>query len=274
MSELNGDLSSFGVRRVLEFLADAGQTGELQVTSDDIEGRVLFQGGSVAYATTATGADTVAELDALLGRYQQDLSDHSLSDGDVSGEASLEAVLEDQLIEVVYRLTQVASGTFSFAATIDFSGPEEIHAITVDDLLALLDVRLDEWRKVRDVIPSSDAAYRLASRLPDGRSETTLDATTWALLAAVGGEGSVNRVADALNLYEFQTARTFADLVEDGLLEAVEATTPAADTGWAAGTELSLVQPVANPVTFSARDLSQDEMNDVIRDIGRGIYPS
>ena len=69
VSELTGDLAAFGTRPVLAFLAQTAKTGELRIASDDIDGRVLLQGGSVAYATTATGSDTVQELDSLLERH-------------------------------------------------------------------------------------------------------------------------------------------------------------------------------------------------------------
>ena len=70
MSDLSGNLASFGLRQVLRFLAEAAKTGELHVTSDDGEGRILLQAGSVAYATRATGPDTIQELDALLARFE------------------------------------------------------------------------------------------------------------------------------------------------------------------------------------------------------------
>ena len=69
MSDLNGNLASFGVRQVLELLSDSGKTGELQLSSGTVVGRALFHDGLIAYATTASGVDTVEELEALLERH-------------------------------------------------------------------------------------------------------------------------------------------------------------------------------------------------------------
>ena len=70
MSDLNGNLTAFSLREVLELLAAASKTGELRLRTDHGSGRILLADGQIAYATAATGADTVQELDRLLTRYQ------------------------------------------------------------------------------------------------------------------------------------------------------------------------------------------------------------
>ncbi len=301
MSDLAGNLGPFGLRQVLSFLADARVTGELRVLSGDVVGRVLFQDGSIGYATTATGEDTVQELDSLLERYREGGSAAPSSNGGETP-ASLEDVMSEQLTEVLFHLTQLESGSFSLDQSVDLSGAT-VESFLVDDLLHEVDIRVDEWQKIREVVPSNDAEYELAWHIPDGGAKVTLSASIWTLLAAIGGRASVTDVATALEIYEFHAARQIADLVEGGLLEpAGEAawdsgledaealdggaeprdpwdddTEPEAD--WSsdveaiAGPEMPRVEPASDPVTFSKQDLSREEMDEMIRNIGRGIFP-
>lgn len=305
MSDLTGNLGPFGLRHVLGFLAGAGVTGELRVLADGVDGRVLFQDGSVAYATTATGEGTLEELDSLLDRYQRGEFD-GLAPGDGETPASLEDVLREQLTEVLYYLTQFDSGSFGFTELPDRSGSPEDDTFFVDELLRQVDNRIEEWREIRRVVPSNDTDYQLVSHIPAGRPQVTVSAPMWTLLAAVGERASVTDVAAAMGMYEFHVARKIADLVEDGLLETSDGTgwnaeptsaVASADeaepgTGWhddagsqaedewqsdveaVVGSELPRVEPTTDAVTFSKGDLSREEMDEMIRNIGRGVFPS
>ena len=262
MADLAGDLGSFGLDRVLHLLADAGKDGELRLRSDGLDGRILLKDGRVAYATTASGSDTVEELDALLERYQSDVLPNDLT--------TLEEVLEEQLIEVAYLLTQLESGSFEFIGSTGPS-PDDVHTVAVADLLEMVDVRAEDWAAIQRVIPTNDEPYRLAPQLQT--ADVTLTRAQWAMLAATGAGKSVAEVAASLNLYEFHTAGAFADLLGDGLLE------PAGEPGYGSRAEESdepeipQLRPTDEAVTFSTEDLSSEEINEVIRNMGRGIFP-
>ncbi len=293
MSDLTGKLASFGVRQILGFLADTAKTGELSVRSERVEGRILFDAGSVVYATTATGADPVGELDALMERYRAGGYDRWAFGGDsAEPPATLQDVLTEQLTEVLYQIDLFEFGSFEFTQAADGPADEALQSFTVDHLLEQVDARAEAWRRIRAVIPSNDSLYQLVARLAEGRYEVTLPASQWTLLAALGGEASVSEVSATLDVYEFHAARKFAELVENGLLE------PSDGTGWdeeepaaqlwngddeaewdfdpnADGEpEIPRLEPTTDPVTFSKNDLTREEMDEVIRNIGKGIFPN
>lgn len=317
MSDLTGNLASFDLRQVLGFLAETAGTGELAVSADHAYGRILFQNGSVGYATTATGDDTVQELDALLERYQEGGFDASALNQDP---VTLEDVLREQLTEVLHSLIDLESGSFSFTGSPDPAGLEVIDVFNVEDLLRDVEVRTEEWRKIREVVPANDTVYQLVSAAPGHSGEVTLSAPMWALVATLGAGASVTDLADSLGVYEFHAALKVADLVEDGLLEPAggwvdaepqrdaepqqdaESSQPADDPAdewpsveesadnWAsldeptdewqsdlqalAEPEVPRIEPSTEPVTFSKQDLSREERDEMIRNIGRGIFPS
>jgi hypothetical protein len=325
MSDLTGDLASFDLRQVLGFLAETAATGELAVSADHAFGRVLFQNGSVGYATSATGDDTVQELDALLERYRTGGFDAPAMNQEP---ATLEDVLREQLTEVLHSLIPLESGSFAFTSSSDSSGQEVIDVFEVDQLLRDVDVRTEEWREIREVIPANGTLYQLVPSVPEHSSEVTLSAPLWALVAALGAGASVTDLADALDVNEFHAAVKVAGLVEEGLLEPADpwvdsepegdtelqqpADDAAADwpsveepadhgsTDWPsieepvdewesvdeptdewqadlealAEPEVPRIEPTTEPVTFSEQDLSREERDEMIRNMGRGIFPS
>ncbi|MGI9648820.1 MAG: DUF4388 domain-containing protein [Acidimicrobiia bacterium] len=269
MSDLSGNLAAFGLRRVLQLLRDAGTSGEMLVAGDEVKGRVLLREGRIAYATTASGSDTVAELDSLLRSYESEGADEGLR--------SLEDVLLEKLADVTHELIALPAGVFEVVeSSVDHD--EEVYSFPVDDVLELVDARIQEWNAIRELIPSDEAVLRLVSRLPDESSDVTFDAATWSLLAAIGGGASMAEVVTSLGTKQIPTARGLVGLIERGLIEvdtdpvdtAVE---PAVELMMEAEPELPRLEPAEDPVTFSSEDLSRDEIDDVIRNIGRGIFP-
>ncbi len=292
MSHLSGKLKTFSLRQILVLLADADTTGELQVASPTISGRIFFESGVVAYGTTRAGEDSLSELDRLLESYDED------------SPVGARPVIKEQLTEVLHGLTLAKSGTFDF----DEGTPGSIRSFdagvtfTVTDLLAAVDNRIEEWRRIREVIPSTSTPLGLASDLPAARPEVTLDASAWTMLSTVGGGASIVDVATKLEVSEFNAAEKLSQLVNEGLLAVAGEVEPAPSTD--SGPADSAIEPVepplelkkeqpsirrpelaekpstprvdpkVGPVAFSHEDLSREERNELIRNIGKGIYPS
>ena len=292
MSHLSGKLKTFSLRQILVLLADADTTGELQVASPTISGRIFFESGVVAYGTTRAGEDSLSELDRLLESYDED------------SPVGARPVIKEQLTEVLHGLTLAKSGTFDF----DEGTPGSIRSFdagvtfTVTDLLAAVDNRIEEWRRIREVIPSTSTPLGLASDLPAARPEVTLDASAWTMLSTVGGGASIVDVATKLEVSEFNAAEKLSQLVNEGLLAVAGEVEPAPSTD--SGPADSAIEPVepplelkkeqpsirrpelaeepstprvdpkVGPVAFSHKDLSREERNELVRNIGKGIYPS
>ena len=276
MADLSGKLSAFALPRMLELLRDEGTSGEMMVTGEDFRGRILVRDGRIAYATTASGSDTVAELDSLLRGYE--------AGGEDDGLRSLEDVLLEQLTDVIYDLAALESGAFEVEVSPTLED-EYVYSFAVDDVLGRVEARVEEWKRIREVIPSDDAVFRLASRLPGESDAVTFDAPTWRLLAAIGGGASISDVTASDDSKRIHTARAFADLVGRGLIEVssqpARVEPPATEIIKMedepevpeSQPDVPRLDPAEGAVTFAARDLNRDEIDDVIRNIGRGIFP-
>lgn len=320
MPDLSGHIASFGVRQTLELLGGAGKSGELRFQTGRGRARVLFHEGKIAYATSASGSDTVEELDRLLMRYQPDDSG-IVPDGNPD---TLEQALEEQVTEVLYEVTDWTDGSFEYHEK-PTDASVAVHVCTVDQALQRVDIRLAEWKAIRTQIPANDTVFSLAPLLPAGQTRATFDGLTWRLLALIGDGGSVDFIAGALEVSPFRAARMLADLIEAGFVErddeddgyretagshaqpvepepaswdeltspfeepaeseplamatleeeAAEQEGEATDEPAAAeGHSVLQVPPPPGPVTFSKQDLTEDEKNELIRNIGKGIFPA
>lgn len=311
MADLSGNLATYGVRAVLEFHAGTAKSGELRVSTESGSGRILLHDGRIAYATTASGADTVEELDRLLVRYQPGAS--ALPDGSPE---TLEEALEDQVTEVLSEVLGWKTGSFEFTENAASDGSAAVHLSSVEDALQRVDERMSEWVELRQLIPANDSVFALAPQLPAGKTKATFDGLTWRLVALIGDGGSVDFISGALDVSQYRAARLLADLIEAGFVRlddeehevrefasAGDTPTPADDQPSPEGVDepagdislldpsvaashdllddepdqqdpLPQLQPPTDAVTFSKSDLSEEEKNDLIRNMGKGIFPA
>ena len=89
--------------------------------------------------------------------------------------------------------------------------------ISTEQLLLNWSYRKQEWEKVRKVIPSSKAIFRLSPQT--GSDEMNIKADQWKVLALANGMKTVGEIAETLKWDEFRTSRVIYQLVQNGLLE-------------------------------------------------------
>lgn len=123
--------------------------------------------------------------------------------------------------EAVYALMGWLQGDFNFAA--GASAPEESVTTPTEQLLLEGARRVEEWRDIKEVIPSTDVVFRLS---PGGSSgAVSLQPEEWQVLAQVNGARDVAEIADELGQDEFAAAKVLYGLATAGLLEVMEKST-------------------------------------------------
>jgi hypothetical protein len=118
----------------------------------------------------------------------------------------------------VFDALRIEVGSFSFEGrdALDlWDGSEETS--DVEALLTGAELLVAEWREITAVIPSLSTYLRLAAELPD--TEVTIDAPTWAAIAAIAGGATAGQVADRLGLDELDGGRRLRTVVERGFAE-------------------------------------------------------
>src|SRR5205085_3926657 len=107
-------------------------------------------------------------------------------------------------------------GTFSFHS--DETTDERTVSLSAPQILEESATYSAEWERIRRVIPSSSAIYRLAAR---PSSEIQLRAEDWSVLTQLDGEKTVSDIAEISGLNELFTSKVICRLYELGLLELV-----------------------------------------------------
>ena len=97
------------------------------------------------------------------------------------------------------------------------SGPAE-------QLLLKWSYRKQEWGKIKEVIPSPNAIFRLS--LQQNPAEKNIRADQWNVLALANGMRTVSEIAEAVGWDEFKTSKMVYQLIETGLLERAEEQRP------------------------------------------------
>jgi hypothetical protein len=114
------------------------------------------------------------------------------------------------------------AGKCSFEA--DVIPSERTVPISTEQLLLNWSYRKQEWEKIRKVITSSSAIFRLS---PQTNSEDiNIKADQWKLLALTNGMRTVAEITEMLKWDEFRISRVLYQLIQSGLLEKGEAPRP------------------------------------------------
>lgn len=190
---LDGDLADFPAPEILRLLATSGATGRLTVGTDDAR-HVDLRGGLVVGAggpDRRTGAEDAHEA----------------------------------VVMTVLDLVLLGSAPFRFdAAAVDAEAEAEAdregaEGVEVSAVLSDVDERLDEWREIATVIPSTSVVARLAPSLPPGMGPVTLAEEEWAVVAALDGRRTLTDVVVATGTGAFDVCALVYRLARLGAVE-------------------------------------------------------
>ena len=131
---------------------------------------------------------------------------------------------------IVHAKTPNSSGEYGFFTIMgwkmgritfepDELPPERTIPIPSEQLLLNWSSKKMEWERIREIIPSNNAVFRLS--LQKNGENIHISADQWNVLALSNGVRNVSEVARALNLDEFKVIKAIYLLVQAGLMEQV-----------------------------------------------------
>ena len=99
----------------------------------------------------------------------------------------------------------------------DMVSKEKTIPISAEQLLLKWSYRKQEWGKIREVVPSPRAVFRLL--VQKNPVEKSIRADQWNVIALANGSRTVSEIAETTGWDEFKTSKTIYELVEAGLFE-------------------------------------------------------
>jgi hypothetical protein len=119
--------------------------------------------------------------------------------------------------KAVYETFNWREGRFTF----ETDAKTDLKTIELDCQNLIMEAvrRLDEWTKLRKVIPSSGFVVAFAAGPGDKAGNITLQAHEWKVLSLVNGELTVSTLAEKTGFSELKTTQIIHSLIDSGLLE-------------------------------------------------------
>jgi len=119
--------------------------------------------------------------------------------------------------KAVYEVFDWKVGKFAFRT--DVETPDRSITLDCHNLVLEAVRRLDEWDKIRGIIPDNDYAIGFSAAHEDLASRVKLEAAEWKIVSQVDGASSVREIAEKSGMSEFETALIVYKLIRSGLLE-------------------------------------------------------
>jgi hypothetical protein len=136
-----------------------------------------------------------------------------------------------ELGNITHAKTNSAAGEYAFFILMGLKAgkasfePDEVPSertisISTEQLLLNWSYRKQEWDKLKEVIPSTSAVFRLSlQKSPENKN---INADQWNVLALCNGTKTISEIAESLSWDEFKTSKIIFQLVQLELLEKVE----------------------------------------------------
>jgi len=152
----------------------------------------------------------------------------------VKGKEGGELYLE--LGNITHAKTSSAAGEYAFYFLMglkagkalfepDGASSEKTISISTEQLLLNWSYRKQEWDKLKEVIPSTNAVFRLSlQKSPENKN---INADQWNVLALCNGTKTIAEIAESLSWDEFKASKIIFQLVQLALLEKAEDQKPA-----------------------------------------------
>lgn len=226
-----GSLDTVGLADIFQLFGFGRKSGALHLRHDGEHGVIHFAEGDVFYATMSPGdvignllvrADLVTpeQWKAVLAE-----AGDGLTQGEVLGTVdgidtvAVEVFLRERVEDTVFRIAQWDGGEFELEDDANAFGPA--FRFAAEPLLATAERRMDEWRRICEVVPSTAMGVQVVRDLPQDLPEVTLDRDQWRLLATITPGCDISEVAASLGETEFRTCRTLVEMLERGVVELI-----------------------------------------------------
>ncbi len=237
--ELRGELKTIRVPDLLQLMASCKNTGALIVQSKHDEKCLYFRNGKVCSAS-CLDKDNKNKLGSLLiklGKITEkeraralalcaENSDMRLGKALVQIQAvrqeELREALRVQAEEIVYSLFVFPEGSFEFVKKEPRISPEEDLALDVMNLLMEGARRDDEWKNMRQAIPSMDIILKFKDDAEEKLNGTDMNRDQELTLSLVNGERSVREICVRSTMVDFEVCDFLYRLIKRSVLEKIE----------------------------------------------------
>jgi hypothetical protein len=247
---LSGTLKDFGIADILQLIGHQTKTGRLTLKTGQAEVEVSFKDGTVVFASDKARNSrdllgslllraellTKEQLDLALNTQQRTLKrlGDILSESGVVATAQLSQMMRLQTTETLYKLFAWKNGSYEFSQEEVDPARGAFEPIRAESVLLEGFRRMDEWPALKKKLPWTDATFESLKPLEgaapsadgvaadDAPAEDGQPAARHKLVYTLAAAGrTVEQVADASRLGEFEAVKALNELVDWGYLKPI-----------------------------------------------------
>jgi predicted transcriptional regulator len=227
-----GNLSHLNIADVFSMINMLQKTGMLIIKASDRAKSVYFMKGEIVFASSNQPEDRLGYLlykTGKLTKEQWENAEKSMTPDTRFGTVLLKKELispknlwwgvKYQIEEIVYSIFAIASGEFFF---IEGAIPEEDlvrFSLNTQNMLMEGYRRLDEWKLIKEKIPSDDALVKLSTNLPN----IELTQNMQAVVKIIKGDMPIAEVIRQSQIGRFNAYKILYALLNTGFIEIVGA---------------------------------------------------
>lgn len=244
--DLQGNIEKFTLPEILQLIAAGRKSGTLGIQRDESIIMIYFQAGDIVYAygprqtyhlgqlLKERGMLTAEQLEEAVAIQAREENLKRLGEILISREfidrADLEAVIKDQIQELLYSLLAWQSGSFKFYED-QFPTREEITVkLSAENVILEGLRRLDEQNMVNETLPDLEKVYTISASQAGRSREVAMTASEWNVMALVDGHRSVNQICSTSPFGREETLKRLAQIKLAGLITPTERK-PSAEPG-------------------------------------------
>lgn len=230
---LKGNLKDFNLTEIFQLISMGKKTGALVITAGEASGTTYFRGGGVYAAYSGWKAAPFEErLSAILKISPEEvkrLSQEAVKSGIKLGEyliakkmisqEDLKGLLAEHLADSLFDVFTWQEGDFFFEANKEDAEFDLGLTVDISSLMRAIEKRLEEWRKVKEKIPSLDLCFVLSLKPAEVGKDIVMKPLEWKALYFLDGQNDVRALSEKMGLSEFETCRVLYRLVADSLVE-------------------------------------------------------
>jgi hypothetical protein len=233
---LKGNLHDFTTAQLLNLINLARKTGTLTVENSQIA-QMSFRDGKLIYASFGEGGNSLAYMLQKAGVLTQEQGQviearargtgdkqlgHLLIQAGYVTQSDVVQSVRYHILDVVYKIFTWVDGLFRFDANTFPSSDRITVPIDLESVIMEGSRRMKEWEHLKAELPDLRASLRFASK-PDARlRNVNLTVEEWRVVSFVNPQNSLEDIAVAVNLNEFQIRRIAYGMMQAGLVELID----------------------------------------------------
>ncbi len=242
--DLQGKIEKFTLTEILQLVAASRKSGTLGIQKDDSIVMVYYKEGDVVYAygprqtyhlgklLREHGKLTAEQLEEAVNT--QARTENSKRLGEILihkgfiDRADLQAVVTEQIEELLYSLLAWQSGSFKFYED-QFPTEEEITIkLSVENIILEGLRRMDEMNMVNETLPDLEQVYTISATQGERTRSVSLEASEWNIMALVNGQNTINEICELSHMDRNESLKRLAQLKLAGLITPTEKKTKTA----------------------------------------------